>query len=404
MQSKRSEFNGSGSTGNQSVTGVGFQPEFLIIISCLATTNTTLDDGHFVLGMASGSSDQQAIHMSDDGAQLTINSSRAQKSGKIICATNANGSAVALEAALVSFDADGFTINWSVASSAKFHYIAMAGADFQAHVDSFDMNGSTGQQTVTGVPFQPKAVLFFGVIDNTTEGTTTSGKLSIGCATASNERWALSLYNLDAQAASVAKSYLTESKCIVRTDHSAVTLAADFVAFTSDGFTVDITTALACRMPFVCFGGSADFQANTVTQPTSNGAVAESGIGLAPDAVILVGSKIATLDTITADANTSFGWADENADESFLTLDIDDAAGVSDSRSAHNSNACVVKVRADGDVTEAVAVMSSLDSDGFTLNWTTTNALASIIGYLAMGTGASPGGGGGGRAGWMWAA
>lgn len=389
-QTKSGTFTGSGSTGNQAITGIGFQPELLIIITDLSSNDTAAADAHFALGMASGASNQQALHFSDNGGVATTETSRSQQSGKIVSITNAAGSAVVVEAALASFDADGFTLNWTLASAAVYHYIAIAGGDFQAKVGSFDMNGSTGTQAVTGVGFQPKAVMFFGAIDNTTEGAQAQAKLTMGCMTGAAERWATAQYDQDALGASnsIAQEYFTESKCIVRINETTVTLAADFESFDADGFTVDITTALACRMAYVAFGGSIDYHAGTVTQPTSNGAVAETGVGHEPDAVIFAGFGGAALDTIADDCQPTFGWCDQNLDEACVAVSVNDNVGTSDSHRDQGAGACIERVSPTGNTVVTQAGMQSFAADGFTLNWAATDATASIIGYLSMGVAA----------------
>lgn len=387
---KSGSFTGSGSTGNQAVTGVGFQPEFLIIIGVATANESAAADGRLIIGMASGASDQQALDFRDDGGQGSTNTAKSQQSGKIISAVATATDTIAAEAALVSFDVDGFTINWSVANAALYQYLAISGADFQAKVGSFDMNGSIGNQAVTGVGFQPKAVMFFGTIEDTTEGAIAGAKLSVGCATDTSEQWAFSAVSRDNLATSVAKEYITTSKCITRI-HSAggidsVTLGAELVSLDSDGFTIDITTALACRMIYVAFAGSLDFHAGTVAQPTTTSTVAESGVGHEPQCVMFAGVGGSSLDTILADCFPVIGWSDSSLTEGFACASVDDNAGTSSSFRDSGAGFCVERMSPGSPATVVTqASMNSLDSDGFTLNWTLVDATASIIGYLSIG-------------------
>lgn len=388
ISSKAGSFTGSNATGNQAVTGVGFQPKFLVLMTVSTADNAIANSGRLILGFASGSSDQQAFDIRDEDAQGTTNTARSQQSGKILSIVNLSADTVLVSASLVSFDSDGFTINWANATAAVVHYFAIAGSDFQAKVGSFDMNGSTGNQAVTGVGFQPKAVMFFGTIDNTTEGAQSQAKLSMGCATATNERWACSVYDQDSLGAtnSIAKEYITESKCIIRNDASSVTLAADLVSLDSDGFTVNITTALACRMIYVAFGGSADYHAGTVTALTIAGNSAESGIGQTPACLLFAGVGASALDTISNNCFPTFGVCDGALQEEVATMFVLNNAGISDSRRDQGSGSCIERLNLSSSLVDSTAGVQSFDSDGFTLNWTNTDGTASIHGYLAIGT------------------
>jgi hypothetical protein len=401
---KSGSFTGSGSTGNQAVSGIGFQPEFLILMTDSQGDDGAASGARLCMGVASSASDQQAFDFRDANAQTTTNTARSQQSGKILSIVALTTDTVSVSASLVSFDSDGFTINWDNAAAIVVHYFAVAGADFQAKVGSFDMNGSTGNQAVTGVGFQPKAVMFFGTIDNTTEGAAAVAKLTMGAATSASERWATAQYDGDGHGASnsEAHEYITESACIVRISDAAVTLEADFVSLDADGFTIDITTALACRMIYVAFGGSTSYHAGTVVQPTSTGTVVEENIDLEPDGVLFAGVGAASLDTIADDCYPTFGCCDSSLQEECVAASVNDNVGTSDSHRDQASGACIERLSATANTVVTQASMESLDVNGFTLNWTAVDSTASIIGYLAFGTAFNPGGGGG-SGGWMWA-
>ncbi len=190
----------------------------------------------------------------------------------------------------------------------------------------------------------------------------------------------------------------------MRINETTVTLAADLVSFDSDGFTINITTALACRMIYFAFGGSTDYHAGTVAQPTSNGTVQESGIGLGPQGVIFAGVGAATADAIGDDCYATMGWSDGSLVEACIAISVNDNVGTSDSHRDQSAGACIERLTAVTTNTVVTsAAMNSLDTDGFTLNWIATDATASLVGYLAFGPAYNPAGGGG-SGGWMWAA
>jgi len=149
-------FNPSGAIGSQSVTGVGFQPVAVVFWwgPEVTAADSSLVPAHTCLGVATSSSQQWASrYYASDGTQ--------PYSSLIgdIDATKCLNSVVKGAADFVSFGADGFTINWSLAASASatVYYQAFGGA-FVAHAGTFTNNAST-DTAVTGVGFTPTALM-----------------------------------------------------------------------------------------------------------------------------------------------------------------------------------------------------------------------------------------------------
>lgn len=111
-------FTSASGTGNQSITGVGFKPRLIILGGDTGAASTarfslgwgTVDDQAAVLGGA-WADDTDTL-----GGMTTISTA-------VFKRVDDSGNATAL-ATIASFDADGFTLNWSVAQSITIAYIA----------------------------------------------------------------------------------------------------------------------------------------------------------------------------------------------------------------------------------------------------------------------------------------
>lgn len=139
-------------------------------------------------------------------------------------------------------------------------------------------------------------------------------------------------------------------------------------------------------MAYLCLADSAGgttFKAGTETQKTSTGTKATTGLGFAPGALIVAGI-----------GKTNVAGASQNDD--YLSIGAYDgtihAAWWRGSKSSQNPTSTATRYVTDKilthsqppSTTDAEASVASLDSDGFTLNWTTADATARAFGYLAI--------------------
>lgn len=109
-------FTSSASTGNQSVSGVGFSPRFVFFFVGVGNSSTLT----FGLGVMTAS-DQWAwgAHSTDtdSGGAAALSTSA--------CLIRANTAGTTLlEGSFVSMDSDGFTVNWTTAEARTVGYVA----------------------------------------------------------------------------------------------------------------------------------------------------------------------------------------------------------------------------------------------------------------------------------------
>lgn len=112
-----------GSTGNKSVTGLGFQPKFLRFVVAQKFNVTEDNVAHLSMGRTDGTRQSANAILADATGNHTRNHSN-------YCVVHyiRNGSGTFtknLSASFVSFDADGFTLNFD-AADANFQIIVEA--------------------------------------------------------------------------------------------------------------------------------------------------------------------------------------------------------------------------------------------------------------------------------------
>jgi hypothetical protein len=172
----------AGGTGNRAFTGVGFQGNFLMTLAMPrpATGGTTSNtDMALSIGAAVSSSNRACVsHWSDSGSSST-GASQCESyfnSAKCLAIYNAGIGGVDHLADFVSFDSDGFTLNYSTAvtSSYRFFGLVLQGS-FQAHVGTQARKvTTTGTVDYTSIGFQPVGLIVAGMFA-TADATETAG-------------------------------------------------------------------------------------------------------------------------------------------------------------------------------------------------------------------------------------
>jgi hypothetical protein len=387
LLSKAGSFTRAGAAGNQAITGIGFQPKLVFLFESSGSESAGGSGARFTIGAATGASNVFTTSTRSRDAVGTSDTAHIQVSDKIWTEVDISTLTATNSATFVSMDSDGFTVSWSGAFGGTVEYFALGGDSLEALVSYFDMNGSTGNQSVTGVGFQPKAVLFFNCIENTTEGPADNTQMMIGCGVSSTERWSMSFWDDDGAGTMISSDRITASKCIARYNDSAAVVEADLVSLDSDGFTINITTALACRMQFIALGGAINVKAGITQQPSAAGDVSESGFGFQPSCAIFAGVGASSLDTITAAPRPNWGVVDSSLAEIQMALSIRDNHTTSAVRKVVTQGNAISKIAIASTTIEAQAQMQSFDSDGMTLNWSAANATQSRHGFLALALG-----------------
>jgi hypothetical protein len=251
VNAKAGDFTASGTTGNQAVTDPGFQPDFLLMASDADNVLDTGSRAHvlFSVGAASSSTARGTSSIRDRDAQTTMDVASAQVTDQILVVQNITA-AFTRVGDLVSFDATGFTINWTTASAFNPFYLALEGGSYKVGSDT--QKATTGTEATTGVGFQPTGLFMFSTnLATSASIDQTSCRISIGGSDGTNEGgiWFQSADNV-ADSDIDSRTY-TDKIIGFSTQPSTTDAEADLSSFDSDGFTLNWTTADATAREFV---------------------------------------------------------------------------------------------------------------------------------------------------------
>lgn len=377
-------FTGPNSVTTQDVTAPGYTPSLVLLFSNQRNAAGTDANGNqaFNLGVAiPGGNKWTACAMSPDAtgsnkARLfrsdyafgNINTSAAQ-SGYIDTLTSITG---------------GFRVNWAVASNTIVHYIAFPPA-LTAYVSTLDTGTSTGTQDITAPGFQPVATLFASTIPNTTEGTSTTFTFGFGAGVSSTSRAAMSGYVVNISG-NQAQSQVSNSNALVKTAAAGTNnLAIDYEGTVSGGFRIDMTTAPASssRVGYACLAGSGlSAHAGVFTSKTSTGTQAYTGVGFQPTAILFFGRGSTALDSLVTGNLMVMGGATVSAQGSSGSGTV--SSTTSNTAAYLSTTQAVGAIGGASSSPDQIATLTSFDSDGFTLDWTTANGSATYYGYIAF--------------------
>jgi hypothetical protein len=289
-----------------------------------------------------------------------------------------------------SWDATGFTVNWStIVSGTIFHYLAIGGTDVSSFTPLNTTNSiaTTGTQAITGVGFRPKLVFFVNWYN------VVGGSTGFGAAVDSTHRWAISSSGASSgtmSSANLQSRVMDTTKCMVNLGGGGVTTiigAADLVSMDADGFTLNWTTNSGStnnNFGYLCLGGAAEFevgnfskQANT-TQTTITVAATSA---TTPSAYLIAGTTaIGTAATATGNL-VSIGATDGTRSSSVVMEAAASALPTQARRyaDAGGSNLSVLRQRAAPTsvsapgTTSVVMTHNAFTADGFTVNLPTNN-------------------------------
>ena len=155
------------STGNQSITGVGFQPKAYILFITKAAVddvNSGLGESLLSIGMTDGTN-QVCVASGEQDNQTSSDVGRRGMTDEVLCSIAPHADQyIDAEANHVSMDADGFTINIADIPNTPtlplVHYIAFGGDDLSVDVGTVDLADTNNTSVdVTAPGFEPDVVI-----------------------------------------------------------------------------------------------------------------------------------------------------------------------------------------------------------------------------------------------------
>lgn len=312
LNAKTGLFNLNVATGNQSITGLGFQPKIIFFIFCNDTSdivtevaNVNLSIGVYGLGTANGRS---AANFCDNGAETS--NARSDNSAAAVLLSKRDADATTdVTASGVSLDSDGFTINQSTtpANNYQIGYLALGGDDLtNVAYSSTTTRSSAGAQSIS-TGFQPDCVMLMGM--GTNIGVDAS--YGMGFAHTGVNGASMAMFDDDNDANTNGFKFFNSNRI---TDGynagSGLNFKAVLSSMDASGFTLNWTAASGARpMIYAALKGmrvkTGSFQLNTTT-----GVQEITGVGFQPKAGIFI-SSLSTADPSSqvSDYAYSIGFA-----------------------------------------------------------------------------------------------
>lgn len=252
------------SSGNIGYTGIGFQPDwgFFIKPGIKVSLGDSLTFANNTIGSVMSTSRRWSMSYLDEDGSNTQDSWAWHQSDQIIANLN-NAGAIASEADFVSWDTDGYTLNWTNAPNAGDDLVGLFIKGGVWDVDTFTKPTTTGAQdqivTLNNSTLTPKLVILasvqqvasaspvnrlltmaFGATDGTSEGC-----VYMGSGPDTSDPMINAEVHLNNKVLRLATANATEANTATNAECSIVTGGSMATAgqFTLDWTTVDSTTA-----------------------------------------------------------------------------------------------------------------------------------------------------------------
>jgi hypothetical protein len=281
-----------------------------------------------------------------------------------------------------SWTSDGFVIGYTTyTSDVLVHYLAIYGSGVSAHAFVGDSAGQTvgTPQAFTGAGFAPTSLLSLFTLG--LSGSATNGaELGVGFHDGTTQ------YASDAHFNSTSRGGWQKSgRFILRGTTAAVLDEASVASLDSDGLTLSWTSVSSAGLVVLALGG-VNLKVGTFAARTSTGNQVVTGLGAQPLAALFMSTWQASTGTVASPARLTFSGA-----RSTNAWDDAEASNPSGSRSitGHHTSAAEIFAAISG-VTSgaptllAAATLTSLDTDGFTWSWSSTDGTAAEIVYAAF--------------------
>jgi hypothetical protein len=245
---------------------------------------------------------------------------------------------------------------------------------------------------VTGLGFQPKAVIFWwtGRNDSGNQLSTSDLRTGVGYAVSPTDRGNTGGQSDHGPTTTATDWQYDNASCVRAFDIAgALAGALDFTSFDADGFTcvIDTQFAVDLRVHFLALGGVGitNAKGGDVLEPAATGAQATTGLGFAPDVVFFFGTVNSPAPPTNGGHHAySFGFAARSSGQACVSIRDQDNLGNADTSRWQRDDTVIARALGNNIAVASRAGMTSLDSDGFTLNWGTRALTGAHNWYLAL--------------------
>jgi hypothetical protein len=394
MASYVGSINAATSTGNVSYTSIGFQPKLLILfgVNLAATGDNDSTGFESSYGMTDGT-DSYCWGISY-GAGGTPRRAYHDTSVYRLVST---ASAITAEAEIVSFDADGFTLNWTTAAASGWSigFLAVGGSGVNSvKLLTTDLT-ATGSKAVTGAGFQPNAGLFMSY-DDITVPSVSDGERSMSFAAHDGTNYALFGLIPGAALSNGMSRVISDSDVVFGWDNNvggSEEIRADVTSYDSDGITLNVgvhTDDTHVAMLLMNVNANV-FACGEVNPSAATGTEAFTGVGFQPEVVFGFGGEAISYTNrslLSADNPISIGGSDGTRQRGIRF----GSKSTLDGASVGYVTADIYRSYTNGELPSSTTVLQfdidSLDADGFTINKSVGSA-SDPMGFIAFAGGDS---------------
>ena len=263
---------------------------------------------------------------------------------------------------------------------------------FEKKVGHFSLTSGTGSQSVTGIGFEPKLVIFYGT-RLTVDGVTVHNICSIGAATSSSEERCVSGEDKDNVATTDCGMEWRDDACcsVMQAGTFNRLYAFDLTSMDSDGFTINKSVradSVAYKICYIALGGSdlsnvkvGDFALETDSQQDV------TGLGFDPDCVLFFSALTTHVsgDRDDKGAVMSYGWAVSSSKQGNIGGSTQDNTGTSQCNRVIKNDKCISGLQYNANTTiEGESDFNSFISGGFRLDHTNTWPSTYRVCYVAL--------------------
>lgn len=391
---KKGSFQRSGcaATCSQSITGVGFQPKAIILFSDKQTSEGFAQDLTFSFGASTGSSQSASSSWGSVDAGASSDAGRRRSITDVLTLFSAGSPTNSARASLTSFDSDGFTLSWTFTNDSNqdiIHYVAIGGSEIvSAKVGQITIATSGASQAFTDPGFQPDFLMLFGTLGETVDTNTTHAKFSLGYGTDSSHQGVTSISSTDNLNTMDTRRYQSTSEIwasFINNSNTIDTQAA-LSSMDTNGFTLNVTNlpTSSLTVNYLAIKGG-NHKVGTITQPSSTGLQTTSGFGFQPQGLLMSSFNRSAFSGATTNAQIALGAASSSLNQGDLW--VADVHNLADAQTAMSTvTTSAIRIATADSTVNGEASLSSFDTGGFTLNWTTADTLGTEVLFWAVGT------------------
>lgn len=391
MKAYKGSFDAATVTGNQTISGIvdedgnAFTPKAVLVWTSYTAAAGFVDGWTFQIGMSDGTTTCSAQSVADDN--VAAQRSRVQRSGtNLVQIINAAGTALRT-GAFVSFGSGQFVINWTTApaTAEKFHYLALGGADLNVltTLNRMDQQRTSSVASVSNLA----AIISCGAYSSTAgEMGSSLGWIAFNGDDGISSQGVSHSQIRDNVNPSQNKRFQRLNRCRFRLTSS---LAAGIEAFMDQngmGFAAYSADANAFSHDLLLGGIAA--AGGSGLQPTGTGTQAISGLGFSPKCIIIMSVGQTAQTTVQNESRLCIGAADRTR-QGYAIAGSNNGVTPSVSVGKYDLTKAIAAVTpnatAASTTTDAEASIQSIDADGFTLNWTTADAMQREYLWIALG-------------------